>query len=776
MRLRNTRKHAPSAGFFDGLIVDEFAGGGGASLGIELATGRAVDLAVNHCPQAIAMHTANHPHTRHECQSVWDVDPIEATGGKPVDVAWFSPDCKHFSKAKGGKPVSKKIRGLAWIIVKWAGKTLPKMIYFENVSEFTTWGPLIAKRCAKTGRVMKMDGTIAAPGEQVRLQDQCLIPNPKRKGKIFKAWKAALRSLGYNVEFRELAACDYGVPTIRKRLYGIARRDGKPIVWPERTHGDPKKLDLKALGLKPWRPAADIIDRKLKCPSIFTRPRPLKSATLKRIAAGTKRYVIEAEKPFTYEVDDADPFIAEYHSTKPGGDERVRPVDQPLPTQTCENRFGLVVPTIVNVTHTQAATGSKPIDEPLQTITTAKGGEKAVVAAHITKFRNGSDGAPLDEPLATVTANSFIKRPGGAAPIGIVAATLIQTGYGEREGQEPRALDPEKPLGTVVGSNKHGLVAATIVNVTHQGEGQAAPADEPLRTITSFNRGEKALSACFLAQHNSERNGAAKAGRPADAPVSTITSTGSHQSLVVGHLAGVGGRAGQSRPRGIDEPTATTTAKADTAFVAAHLTKLYGTSESGSPIDEPAPTVTATGQHIGYVASHLSHMYGQSVGSAADEPTRSQSGCNHQAHIAAFLQKYYGNEKDGVSLDEPMHTIPTKDRFGYVATVLAKAPQTFPDGFYRVWQFLVDHLGPDAPPPVVWIKGEMFVIVDIGMRMLTPRELARAQGFPDSYILTGTKTNQVARIGNSVCPEMARVIVAANYTDRPVTSSSRRVA
>jgi DNA (cytosine-5)-methyltransferase 1 len=520
-----TRRHAAqTAGFFDELLVDEFAGGGGASLGIEMATGRAVDLAVNHDPNAIMMHNANHPNTRHECQSVWDVNPVEACGGKPVGLAWFSPDCKHFSKAKGGKPVSKKIRGLAWIVVKWATKVQPRVICLENVEEFLTWGPLL-------------------PNDK---------PDPARKGETFQVWKSQLEKLGYVVEWRILKACDYGAPTIRKRLFLVARCDGKPIVWPEPTHGNPKAKGFnKATKLKPWRTAAECIDFDAPCPSIFTRPRPLKSATCRRIAAGIKRYVIET----------GDPFLIEYHSTFTGGQDRTRPVDEPLATQDTSNRFGFVVP---------------------------------------------------------------------------------------------------------------DLVAQNIVRI-----GQT------------------------------------------------------------------GGNGLYSNP--VTYPLTTPTTKAEHLLVASHLTKFYGTCEAGVPVDQPGPTVTADGQHLG--------------------------------HVAAFLQKYYGNEKDGVSLSEPMHTVPTKDRFGYVASMLVKASETFPPGFWTVWQFLADHLGPDAPPPVVWVKGEMYVIVDIGMRMLTPRELARAQGFPDSYILTGTKTNQVARIGNSVCPVMAKVIVQANFTDqRPTHISNRRVA
>ena len=251
------------------LIVDNFAGGGGASTGIELAIGRSVDIAINHDPAAIAMHKANHPTSKHYCESVWEVDPMEATAGDKVGLAWFSPDCKHFSKAKGGKPVEKKIRGLAWIVLKWAGKVRPRVIILENVEEFQTWGPL------KKGRPIK-----------------------NRKGETFRKWKEQLESLGYVVDHRELKACDYGAPTIRKRFFLIARCDGKKIVWPEPTHGNPNSLEVQAGLLKPWKTAADIIDWEIPCKSIFERKKPLAENTLKRIAKGLEKFVFNNPEPF----------------------------------------------------------------------------------------------------------------------------------------------------------------------------------------------------------------------------------------------------------------------------------------------------------------------------------------------------------------------------------------------------------------------------------------------------------------------------------------------
>jgi len=253
----------------DEMIVDNFAGGGGASTGIEMALGRSPDLAINHDPEAVAMHQANHPHTVHLCGDVWDVNPKDACAGRKVGLAWFSPDCKHFSKAKGGKPVSKKIRGLAWVATRWAEEVEPRVIVLENVEEFQTWGPL---------------------GDNG-------LPCPKRKGDTFREWLLKLQTLGYMVEWRELRACDFGAPTSRKRLFLIARRDGKPIVWPAPTHTAPILIPPGST-LQPWKTAAECIDWSIPCPSIFTRKRPLADNTLRRVAAGIKQYVINNPRPF----------------------------------------------------------------------------------------------------------------------------------------------------------------------------------------------------------------------------------------------------------------------------------------------------------------------------------------------------------------------------------------------------------------------------------------------------------------------------------------------
>lgn len=309
------------------LIVDLFAGGGGASTGIELATGRYVDIAVNHDPKAVAMHETNHPQTRHFCEDVFEVDPVAVTKGKPVGLLWASPDCKHFSKAKGGKPVSKKIRSLAWVVVKWARLVRPRVICLENVEEFQTWGPL--------------------EGD---------LPDPARKGETFRRWVAELEKLGYDVQYKELRACDYGAPTIRKRLFLVARCDGLPIVFPQPTHGK---------GLKPYKTAAEIIDWSIPCPSIFGRAKPLSDNTLRRIANGIVRFVINVQKPFI--VKDCAKLLTQMGYGDNEG-RRVLDLNKPLGTVTSGgNKFALVSAFLAK--HYSGVVGTR-VNNPVGTITT----------------------------------------------------------------------------------------------------------------------------------------------------------------------------------------------------------------------------------------------------------------------------------------------------------------------------------------------------------------------------------------------------------------------
>lgn len=435
------RKHQFTIFNMAELVVDNFAGGGGASTGIELAIGRSVDIAINHDPAAIAMHKANHPETEHYCESVWDVDPCQATKGRPVALCWLSPDCAHFSKAKGGKPVSKNIRGLAWLAVRWAATVKPRVIILENVEEFKTWGPL--------------------------LEDN--RPDPKQKGREFNVFVNALKRQGYQVEWRELRACDYGAPTIRKRLFLVARRDGNPIVWPEPTHGDPRSENVKLGKLKPWRTAAEIIDWSIPCPSIFERKKPLAENTLRRIARGIYKFVLNDPNPFIarigqtgfgadrlqYSIDQplttittkaehllVTPFLVQYHSETSNREARGQKLDRPIMTIDSSNRYSLVTAFLAKHYGGNYTGPGSGMDAPVPTITTTD--HNALVTSHIVKLRGTNTGHRLDEPLHTITA--------GGNHLGEVRAFLTQYN-GAAIGQ---SLDT--PLNTIPTHDRFGLV------------------------------------------------------------------------------------------------------------------------------------------------------------------------------------------------------------------------------------------------------------------------------------------------------------------------------
>lgn len=429
------------------LIIDNFAGGGGASTGIYLATGRHPDIAINHDPQALAMHAANHPTTEHHCESVWEVDPRELAAGRPVGLVWLSPDCKHFSKAKGGKPVEKKIRGLAWVALRWAATVRPRVIMLENVEEFVTWGPL-------------------AEGPDGKLR-----PCPKRKGREFTSFTNALRRQGYRVEYRSVHACDYGAPTIRKRLFLIARRDGLPIVWPEPTHGDPASEAVKSGRLLPWRTAAECIDWSLPCPSIFERKKPLADATLRRIAKGVMRYVVNAAEPFIVPLT--------HH-----GDHRVYGMGEPVRTVTAAHRGELALVSPVLTDHANASSPRcMPLEEPLRTICAqTKGGHHALVMAFLTRYYNNTTSIAADprDPLPTVTAWDHNA---------VVAANLVHMGHGEQSANGSKRWshgirDIEAPLNTVAANGvPAGLVSSHLVKLRGDNTGHAT--SEPLHTVSA---------------------------------------------------------------------------------------------------------------------------------------------------------------------------------------------------------------------------------------------------------------------------------------------------
>lgn len=437
------------------MIIDSFAGGGGASLGIELGLGRGPNLCVNHDRAAVAMHGINHPQCRHLCEDVFAADLVAAVAGRPVGLYWASPDCKHFSKAKGRVPVSKKIRGLAWSVVKAAAKLSPRGIVLENVEEFQDWGPLV--------KVTLGDGR------------QVLVPDPFRKGKTFRNFVTRLRNLGYVVEWRQLRACDYGAPTIRRRLFLIARRDGAPIVWPKPTHAAPKVA--ASLGLQPWRTAAECMDWSLPCPSIFLTSeeakrwdvrRPLVPATHRRLAKGVKRYVMDAEEPF-------------YVSLTHQGGDRLEEVTQPFKTITGAHRGEKALADVQLATFlTEHANGSGQRNfsagEPMRTqCSEVKGGHFAGVAVHVASQFGTGIGHGAASPLGSVMAE------GGGGKRQLVASFLAQHNGG-MVGHEA-----DKPLSTIVGrGTQQNLVACGLVK--YYGTDQDPRLGEPLGTVTTKDR------------------------------------------------------------------------------------------------------------------------------------------------------------------------------------------------------------------------------------------------------------------------------------------------
>lgn len=441
----------------DEITVDGFCGGGGWSTGFEFAIGRPVDIGINHDKYAIAMHKKNHPFTEHYNENIFEVDPYKATKGRPVGWAHFSPDCTHFSRAKGGTPVKKSIRGLAWVVTKWAGTVHPRIISMENVPEFMSWGSLCARR-NKDGRIYRMDGTLAEKGTYVPYSEQQLVPNKKKQGKTFKRFINVMKSFGYKCEWKILTASDYGAPTIRKRLFIIFRNDGKSIIFPNPTHGNPESEEVKSGKLLPWHIAAECINWDLECPSIFERKKPLAENTLRRIAKGIQKFVIENPNPFIIQVNH-------------GGDNfRGQEVDKPMPTITAKHGFGIVAPTLIQYHGEQSKNEVRGqiLEKPLQTVDTAN--RYGLVTAFMSKYFGGNYqgcGSSVDEPLHTITAVDH----------NALAAVHITQFNNHCIGQKV-----DEPLKTITcGEGHFGEVRAFLIKYYSGESGQKV--NEPLHTI-----------------------------------------------------------------------------------------------------------------------------------------------------------------------------------------------------------------------------------------------------------------------------------------------------
>ena len=645
------------------LIVDNFAGGGGASTGIEMATGISVDIAINHDPEAIKMHKANHPSTKHYCESVWDVNPIEACNGRPVALAWFSPDCKHFSKAKGGKPKDKNIRGLAWVALRWAGLVRPRVIMLENVEEFKTWGPLNRRH----------------------------HPIKAKQGVTFRKFVSQLEDLGYAVDFRELVAADYGAPTMRKRFFMIARCDGKPIVWPEPTHGPADSEAVKAGLLKPYVGAYTQLDFSLPCPSIFDTSeeikekygiravRPLAPKTMERIARGLKKFVI----------DNAEPFIVPIgYGERKGQEPRVHDIKNPLPTIVSIGKHYLCAPALIQY-HSETSKDEvrgQAIENPIMTVDGSN--RYGLVTSFLSKFYKSGTGQDVREPLHTVTTS--------AGHFGEVRAFLER--YDVCESNRCNKRTDRSRNNTC---EKRRKVLEDIEQTVQQNGYDSDRSEENGSELEIWISGcgclegrETVFDACSqsnvgdFCRNNTGRDGyqpqeREQAGQQVREPGSCDEKSESYPC-------------GKNRTE--------------------NLQQLSG---------EVFRECERTAEKWNIVFSDRKGTW--------DIPDNCVPCSEFQAHT---LIKYYG-DATGQDIKSPLDTVTTKDRFGLVT-----------------------------------VNGVDYQIVDIGLRMLEPRELYGCQGFPDDYIIdhdyTGKeypRSEQVKRCGNAVCPPIPAALVKANLPE-----------
>ena len=540
------------------LIVDNFAGGGGASTGIEMATGYSVDIAINHDPEAIKMHKANHPNTKHYCENVWAVDPVKACNGHPVGLAWFSPDCKHFSKAKGGKPKDKNIRGLAWVACRWAGLVRPRVIMLENVEEFKTWGPL----------------------------NRGHHPIKAKQGKTFEKFVQQLNDLGYTVEFKELIAADYGAPTMRKRFFLIARCDGKPIVWPEPTHAPADSEKVKAGLLEPYVGAYTQIDFSRPCPSIFDTSeeikekygiravRPLASKTLDRIAKGLKKFVL----------DNPEPFIIQCNH---GGERRPNDIREPMPTITGKHGYGIVEPYMVQIGQTGFAKDrSKDVREPLTTIVSKN--EHCLIEPTLAPYMGTNTtnhpGGNCKDPIHTITTGNQQC---------LISPTLIQY-HSETSKDGVRGQAIKDPIMTVDSSNRYGLVASFLHKYYDGGyKGAGETVENPLPTVTAWDH--NSVVTANLIQMNNHCD-----GKDIRQPLPTITAGDGHFGEVRAFLIKY---YGQGTGQDIKDPLDTVTAQDRFGLVTINGTD-YQIVDIGLRMLEPRELYGCQGFPDDYIIDH----------------------------------------------------------------------------------------------------------------------------------------------------------------------------
>lgn len=539
------------------LVVDNFAGGGGASTGIELATGYSVDIAINHDPEAIKMHKANHPYTKHYCEDVWQVDPVKACNGHSVGLAWFSPDCKHFSKAKGGKPKDKFIRGLAWVACRWAGLVRPRVIMLENVEEFKTWGPL----------------------------NRGHHPIKSKQGKTFEKFVKQLTDLGYEMQFKELVAADYGAPTMRKRFFMVARCDGRPIVWPKPTHAPADSEEVKTGLLKPYVGAYTQLDFSLPCPSIFDTSeeikekygiravRPLAPKTMERIARGLKKFVLENPEPFIIQCNH-------------GGERRPNDIREPMPTITGKHGYGIVEPYMVQIGQTGfAADRSKDVREPLTTIVSKN--EHCLIEPKLAPYMGTNTtnhpGGNCKEPIHTITTGNQQC---------LITPTLIQ--YSETRDNSITGQHIKDPIMSVDGSNRYGLVTSFLHKYYDGGyKGAGESVENPLPTVTAWDH--NSMVTANLIQMNNHCD-----GRDIREPIPTITAGDGHFGEVRAFLIKY---YGQGTGQDVKDPLDTVTAQDRFGLVTINGTD-YQIVDIGLRMLEPRELYGCQGFPDDYIIDH----------------------------------------------------------------------------------------------------------------------------------------------------------------------------
>lgn len=663
----------------DEIIVDNFAGGGGASTGIELATGRPVTIAINHDPAAILMHQTNHPYTEHLQASVWDVDPRAVCAGRPVGLAWFSPDCKHFSKAKGSALVDRNIRGLAWIVLRWAGTVRPRVIILENVEEFKTWGPV------RKGKPVK-----------------------SKSGDTFQKWLSQLEALGYKVEYRELVAADYGAPTTRKRFVLIARCDGRPIRWPERTHAPRDSEEVKSGKCKPWVSAAEIIDWSLPCPSIFAGKaeikeqygvnavRPLADNTMRRIIRGVDKFTIRSGDPF---------IVPTGYGERKGQAPRVHDIREPVSTVVSTTKQNLC----------------RPIVAPLTVTNTSNSGDPFIVEPQLMgKFER--DGKVYHNPI--------IRRDEQGQPF------LVDCNHSG----DGHIADIKDPSGTITQKCTKGVCSSVLapLTITNTCNSVGTSADAPVHTVTTA--GNQLLVAPNLIQYHAEQGDYARAQGLA-APISTVDASNRY-GLVTAQMTEY---YGNGAPLDVKDPMHTATSHDREALTTAIMQPFHagGYKGKGNSPEEPVNTVTSSGGQS-LVCSHVAEFKGQDIGQRADKPLRTVTAQGGEFGVVSVRTVKY---------------VPGAD-LGYWPQIRALLNK------HCGYQLADDEV------LLIWIRGAWYYIRDIGLRMLTPPELYRAMGFPEDYRIDRDylgrdypKTQQVARCGNAVCPPMARAVVAANMPE-----------